>query len=50
MSFSEERLALSEPSSRTLSPGSEAVGVTEEFDRRRLARRAKGYEMHGASG
>jgi hypothetical protein len=42
MSFSGERLALSESSSRTLLPGSEAVGVTEEFDRRRFARLAKG--------
>jgi hypothetical protein len=50
MSFSGERLALSESSSRMLSPGSEAVGVTEEFDRRRFARLAKRYEMHGASG
>jgi hypothetical protein len=42
MSLSEERLALSESSSPALSPGSEAVGVTEEPDRRRFACLAKG--------
>jgi len=42
MSLSEERLVLSESSSPALSAGSEAVGVTEELDRRRFARLAKG--------
>ena len=50
MSFSDERLALSESSSWLFSPRSEAVGVTDELYRRRFARLAKGYEMHGTSG
>jgi hypothetical protein len=50
MSFSDERLALSESSSWLFSPRSEAVGVMDELYRRRFARLAKGYEMHGTSG
>lgn len=42
MSFSDGRLGLLEESSGRFSPGSEAVGVTEESGRRRFARLTNG--------